>query len=326
MLTIPAIECNYSNPAPTPQLFDGSTLKCNPKKVREINFFRTNNLARISTLLDSDGTKFIVKQDDTDMVTCTCRAAREKLGVAIATDTYLNTNKVLIIPAYYNFPGKRSVELPATLHTFSPGIQISFIDRHSPFHHLNIHQRHSSSLAPKDCGLTYTIIQNMTKHSELPIITALDTFIGNRARHTNNLFYCPDSNHFYLIDLESAFKTDLGMYACNCITSLLKEKTTLSHQEITALRSYHTTLKMLLSRYSPEQMYTLLLSYIAEANPALEKHLAPHESSNDIDHNSATALKKRLTLHKIKIDSNYASCQKLVELLDTLLVNQGKNL
>lgn len=310
-----------------------SNLVSNALSAHEIDFFQTNHLVNISVLQSLDKTQFIVKQNNDSILASSFCAAREKLGVSIAQLIGVQVNDVEIIPAHTIFPGKHYTELPATLHTFAPGTRITLLKPSSPFYKLNIHQKSNSLLPDSERGLTYEVIKNMTKHKELPLIVALDTFISNRGRHGNNYFYSPKSNHFCLIDLESSFRAHLGWNACNCIQTLLDNTSTapLSSQEITALRVYNETLKKLLSLYTPESMYKQLEAYLFEANPSLQ-------TQNTIDSESDTVLntepfpqetklmrsmkntvEEQLNVHLKMIKKNYQSCTKLIKLLDKLL-------
>lgn len=280
-----------------PFMFDGRSFGCDQTMVREIDYFKTEHHTCISVLLDKNGKKFIVKQDTRDRLFWHLGAARDRLGAFIAESIGVPVNRVTIIPAYADFPGKRLVRLPATLHSFVPGVMVKELPKES---RVRIQQ---------DEGLTKAVLKTMSEHPDLLALVALDTFIANADRHKGNFFYDEKSNRFFAIDLESSFNKNLAVDACDFVQSLIdnpEEK--ISPKRLLVLKKYRTILKKLIKRHTPESMYNKLVDFAFEGG-ILTRSLR-----------AATA--GRLMVHKKAIEKNYASCKKLVSLIDKLVADR----
>jgi len=154
----------------------------------------------------------------------------------------------------------------------------------------------------------------MAEHEDLSKMVALDTFIANTDRCTKNYFYDKKSNHFYAIDLESSFNHNVAFYACQCIDSLIKNKTDrFSDKEFQALIVYRKTLKLLIQNNSPEDMYKKMIDFALQGNI--------------ISRSLRFSVLDTLKTYESSIKENYNSCKKLVVLLDRLIgqlrVNRG---
>lgn len=309
--------------------------------IREIQFIKKKASLNIAILEDQQGDKFVVKQNLKSLAGSVLRVAREKLGVEMAESMGIEVNSVEIIPSHCSFIGKRILAWPATLHTFSPGIQVSKLPKTSPFYKMDIRQ--SVDLSGSTSGLQYHMIQDMALHQDLPAIVALDTFTCNKGRHRNNYFYCPEKDHFYLIDMESCFAYPLGMYACACITKLLESTSVvLPSQEVVALTQYNEALKKLIALYSPQTIYEQLVANVIGCDAGI-KHASLPKYRDTIKTIEETmpecvlmaaqhsdpcvrgfqkredSLEQSLLEYLHVIQQNYASCIQLTELLDKLL-------
>ena len=103
-------------------LFDGRPFGCDQITAREIDYWETAFYRCISVLKDNNGKKFIVKQDMRDALYWHLSVARDKLGSLVAHSADIHANRVEIIPAYCEFPGKHNMQLPGSLHAFVPGV------------------------------------------------------------------------------------------------------------------------------------------------------------------------------------------------------------
>ncbi|MES2122972.1 MAG: hypothetical protein V4492_09420 [Chlamydiota bacterium] len=206
---------------------------------------------------------------------------------AIAESIELPINRVKILPPHTAFPGKKWLELPATLHTLVPGHSIPESDREVRIHQ-RMHQAGRATqwpLPPEREGLNPTIIENMARHPDLPGIVALDTFVGNADRSQPNLFYDPLSDRYFGIDLAASFCSALGRVACVQIERFRAQNRQFSMEEQAALASYAHTLERLLNRWTPEAIESLLLENAEKAgfirssslwNPAVEERMNAH--------------------------------------------------
>lgn len=276
---------------------------CTKENVRIIDSFTTPHHRFISVLQHENGSKFIVKQDSREAQVAHLAEVRDALGSFIAKSVNIPANEVLIIPCDKRFVGKEYTHLPATLHTFVPGVMAK---RAPGKQHLYIQQPRKPSVPESEWGMKRSVITHMSEHFDLCAITALDTFIANKDRHRGNFFYDYEADRFYAVDLESAFGLNLADYACDLISSLLLEKRkSLTRKEIRGLIVYQKTLIKLVHLHTPESLFEKLVSLTTEAG-------LPHQITRG-------TVTNKLEGYRTSIAANYASCQKLIYLLDTLL-------
>lgn len=285
-------------------VFDGRPFGCDQTMVREIDYFITQYNTGISVLQDKKGKKFIVKQEMRQTPYFHLSTARDKLGSYIAKSVDIPANRVEIIPAYAEFPGKHSVQLPATLHTFIPGVLVKSLPKDLREFKLYIQQQNG-------IGLTRGVIIAMSNHEDLSMIVAFDTFIGNADRHQGNFFYDQKSNRYYAIDLESAFNKNLALYAGKLIESMLNNKTTIiSQKELNGLISYRNVLEKLMELHEPMSLYKKLEKY------ALEGKIMSRIFRSTVE--------MQLQIYQKAMVENYNSCKKLVLLLNKLIKKHKK--
>ncbi|MCX5925409.1 MAG: hypothetical protein NT124_03930 [Candidatus Dependentiae bacterium] len=304
-VNIHGLEENES-PFAMEQGLEGSPCDGDIGQLKVINCFETGHHTFISVLENQKGERFILKQETRDQLYWHLTVARDKVGSVIAESIGVPVNQVRIIPAFGTFPGKKINELPATLHTFVPGIMVNNLPQELEQFKTFIHQPVKKSLPNKEWGLTRPVVVGMALHPDLPRMAALDTFIGNADRHCGNFFYCPESNRYYAIDLESSFRNNLGFYACNCIKSMINNKhETISKKELGGLISYRNTLQLLIQIHTPESIYKSL------RESALGGGL--------ISRSLRKTVLSTLQQYENNIKDNYDSCKKLVALLDKLI-------
>ena len=63
----------------------------------------------------------------------------------------------------------------------------------------------------------------MSWHKDLPSIVALDLMIGNTDRHCGNLFYDPEKDSFWAIDMDDTFNKDLCAFACEKLITMMSD-------------------------------------------------------------------------------------------------------
>jgi hypothetical protein len=173
-----------------------------------------------------------------------------------------------------------------------------------------IQQPEKPTVAIAEWGLTRRVIKDMALHPDLPKIVALDTFIANADRHRGNFFYDKKSDHFFAIDLESSFNKNLASYACDLIKLMIADKQEIiSEQELAALKVYRNVLKKLIKQHSPEGLFRKIVEF------AVKGGIREVMSRKDV------AL--MMVEDKQSIIKNYASCEKLVLLLDKLILKHS---
>ncbi|MCX5925405.1 MAG: hypothetical protein NT124_03910 [Candidatus Dependentiae bacterium] len=299
------IDCRTKAP-----VFDGKFFGCDQECVEKTGYFKTEHNTYITTLTNEDGKKYIVKQEARDQLSWHMPVARDMLGSYIAQSVGVPANKVEIIPAYTSFPGKKNNDFPATLHEVVPGIKVTSLKKPFKAFKVFIQQPVKSTVPKQWWGLTRLVINNMASHQDLPQIVALDTFIANADRHKGNFFYCSRSNRYYAIDLESSFDQNLAYYACKLIRGMLdNEQEIITQQELEGLRIYRKTLKRLLKRHSPESMYRKLLEFSMQGGL--------------ISRSARRIVLDKLSFYQEQIHKNYASCKKLIVLLDKLFLKHS---
>ena len=268
-------------------------------KVLEQKIIGTTDIA---TVIDKEKNKFIVKQKENNLPESALIPIIETITGYIAETNDIPINKVRIIPTGVYFPGKKYLNMPASLHTFISGKLVS--NMKGKF--FNFSQFSSSE------GLSFDLICIMALHEDLPRIIAFNTFIGNTDQSTNNLFYDPISQRFYGIDLEFSFKTNRCRNTCNNACKFLKDVIS-SHNtyillpsEINGLCIFRDTVKGILENHTPKELH-LLLDLLIE-----QSHVCADLKS----------LKTCIQAYKNQITQNFIEANALVKLIDTFIASQ----
>lgn len=289
-------------------LFSDSNIKIRVKSnfedFRESDFsvidfyFKENSDTNIAILKYVNNNKFILKQILDNSVFAA--VVREKVAADIARAVGIGVNEVTIISAHRSFPGKKIFNKPATLHAFVPGVAVRLLfgKGYGP----NIRQYRSAKGNGKR-GLSRITIKDMASHSDLSALVAFDTFTANHDRHQRNYFYDEASDHFFAIDLECSFSTNIAQHAYNLFYDMVKNgDKSLSLNEINGLIIYQSMLKKLIKMYPPKIIYSAVNKSIDEVDIKFDKK-------------NYNFLKKMQSA----IQTNYDSCEKTVAILDVLL-------
>ncbi len=276
----------------------------NNNKIKVIDSILDHQKSYITFIMDEAKNVFLIKQARNHTRRGPSMVILEMLSAYIAELHDIPANRVRIVPAGYAIPGKLYVEQPATLHTLVPG---KILNKLSGINKLFIQQPWRKDFPKEQPGLTYRAIHGMSLHQDLPLIVALDTFIGNGARRRDSLFYDKESDKFWAIDLESSFQTNLCKLACNCIRTMLKDQTKLTSRELNGLIIYRDTLKKLVKHHPPGELYKKMDEF------ALQAGIKP----GSLLFNDETA--KKIFFYKETIPESYKSAQELVLLLGELI-------
>lgn len=225
-------------------------------------------------------------------------------------------NEVFFIPYFVGSHLKMYPERAATLHMYVPGYDVESMHPQFLLPDFSVHQRVINTnsvwqkqypLAVHKQGLSVLCIESMSLHESLPLVVALDTFVGNGDRSKPNLFYDEKSNYFYGIDHAAAFSKQLPLLACERLKELVHKNyfKECNKMVIQSMRKYRDTLQELYMNNKPfvmiEAMHTLVFSLDAPA-------------SYD------RAVQERLEWHSTVIKNNYAVTKELIALLDQIVV------
>lgn len=264
------------------------------------------------TILSNQEKKFVLKQIKKHSPDEQFLLVLDALGATIATSLNLSVNKIDIIPAQIHFFAKQFQQLPATLHTFVPGL--STANSSCKFFNIKVQQKYRNKnaywlkqygdLKEEEMGLTPEVIYGMTLHHDLPGIVALDTFIGNADRSCPNLFYDEISDKFYGIDMAGAFNKNLCKIACYRIEQFLNKKYIFTQKEINSFKKYYDILKQLIMLYPPEKTCALFEDLATKAGFSSDSVLWNQDIIN------------RFIFHKRIIYESFSDAQNLIMMLE----------
>ncbi len=261
----------------------------------------------ISYVQSQNGKIFIVKQKRHRSVHSRLCIVRDTLSAYIAEKVRIPTNRVCIIPPRVYFLGKKFMDEPASLHTYAPGFTLR--EQPSVYDDLYVQQRWKSRWSYEQKGLTVEVIRNMARHPALPLIVALDTFIGNSDRHDGNLCYDPKTDRFCGIDMDDTFNKNLCKVARDHVRAMLDDVNLIfSFQEVAGLRQYMLTLEKLIDKFTPDKLQKKLDYFVKRVGLT---------SSRMFNNKS---VKHKLSEYKIIMVESYEDAKKLIRLLDKLIV------
>lgn len=285
------------------------------KKILVYKFLESKRSCYVFFIKDGEDNHYIIKQKKRDSLVSQFRVVFEMLSAYIAETLEIPAHRVRILPMGTFFPGKFVAEKTATIHTLAPGCQVSQLqDR--PYCDIDIKQYNYPLVSKHKMGLNRKVIADMALHSDLPLIVALDTFIGNRDRNLNNYFYDRNSDRFYAINMDEICDTcDGGKFvsrlACSRVESMLKNHEIFNRDEIKGLQCYQATLKKLVDNFPPRIMYTLIDQFALQAG-FKKKYYIP-EIVNMVNQT------------KMKIEKTYYDAQMLINLISQLIESKKNN-
>jgi hypothetical protein len=262
-------------------------------------------------LKDPYGQEWIYKQITEKSADDQLSILLEALASDIATALDFPLNQVKLIRAEDTFDHRIWDRYPGSLHLKVPGLCVEQV---SPWADFDIHQKFRTPfmiaskgvLDPQEIGLRRITIQNMSKHSDLPKIVALDTYLGNIDRSAPNVFYERASNRFYGIDMGNCLMANLAQCAHESLERLFSERP-FSEEERQGLREYHKALLTLIEKFPPEKTLALLNQHLTTAG------FVP---SNDLLLNEDT--EQKIAKWKRMIKQSYQSSLDLSRLLEKI--------
>ena len=231
---------------------------------------------------------------------------RDALAAWIAKDLNI-AHSAQIIPLEENFVGKRNANWPAILLSVAPGKTIQN-QPDSKYYYLSLKQRNGDGLFSSDRWFTEKILHQMTWHSQLPIIIALDTFLCNTDRHGNNLFYDAATDRFCAIDMDNIYRRNLPLLTIIKLLGMIAHKKKFTKKEIKALKSMKEVLQFLMNKYSENQIIDKLDYFVKQAG---------FRRNTPVFNNLQIA--KKLELHKNIIKESRVSLHDLIQLLNRII-------
>lgn len=212
------------------------------------------------------------------------------------------SNEVKLIRSREGKEYKHYKDSPATLHTLIPGRSGCTFRPHVKI------QQPAGGKCKGLCGLSERVIKSMTKHPTLPLIVALDTFVGAADRGCPNFMYDKQTDTIYGIDFNSGFQQNLAIFALHNLKDLECSDFSFSAFEIQALKQYRHALARLVAKFKPKQLFSDFVKLIHEAGLFEQQSLR-------------NELKNRLVKHKKAIRKSYTSTKRLINYLDKTLLN-----
>lgn len=216
----------------------------------------------ISFITDGERNRYVIKQKRKSTIRKQFQVVLEKLSGHIAETLDIPAHRVQILPAGMAFPGKILTDKAASILTLVPGIPVKEISG-GPYAMIDLRQSNRPDWPKSQLGLNKRVIASMGLHSDLALMAALDTFIGNKGRHEANYFYDEKTNRFYAIDMDKIYNSNgdkdlISKIACDQIRGMLRSKKVLRQAEFDGLTLYRDTLQRLVDSFPPARIYELL--------------------------------------------------------------------
>lgn len=279
--------------------------KINYKGSEEVSFlsaFETKNC--FITYVMINGYTYIIKQKKDFKKQLA--VVRDTLAAYIAKDLAV-AHEVDIIDFKKNIVGKHHLKWPATIHTIAAGETVRK-QKTSKYNAIRLKQHWSRPDINNEIGLTKMVINYMTWHKQLPVIVALDLFIGNSDRHIGNLCYDPETDKFCAIDMDDTFNKDLCELACRNFDKMIKNKTAqFTKEEIKALIIMRNTLKLLVQKHTPRDLIVKMYTF---------GHRAGFVKGSPLYNER---IQRRFAAYERNIQKTYESARHLIVILDKII-------
>ncbi len=265
----------------------------------------------IAIVHDKTGKKYIIKQNKQGGIKVDLLCVREILGAYIAEFFGIPANKVRLIPANVEAPGKRIRDHAATMHEFIEGKFYYLVKKFEKVKKgFSLRQLYSRAPSEKEYGLTELVIESMTLHRDFPRIVALDTFLGICDRKTRNMIYDEAKDLFYFIDFDNACLRDMCYWAIVRLKEIIKDGCeNIGKKEFEALALYKRMFQKIVHEFSPEQT-DFLMSTLFKKSEAIEGEKG----------------KFYIKKYQHNLHVSYISAKKLIDVLRELFAIYNKNL
>jgi hypothetical protein len=229
-----------------------------PLEATRISYF--TYLSEFDYVTDTNNKKFILKYSRPHL------AITDALGTKMG-EKVCNINRIKIFPPHDASISSvdRNPDKTKTLHICVPGKEVREVIRD--------HQKKNTEhlICKNEFSIQYGLrnketLETLTKHKDLAPIVALDIYVNNYDRHNGNIFYDEQSNHFYAIDMNTAFDGGYPLSTSTCCFVKQLNKQQLSQQEKQALMSVNKALHDLSSQYPPEKVCQLRTNLAEKAH------------------------------------------------------------
>jgi hypothetical protein len=257
-------------------------------------------------LQSKDKRRIVLKQLKGHPVRFISNLVADTIGAFIAQSVDIPCNEVTILPIQHTCMHKKRVRQPASLHTLIEGKTLE----QQPLRAYKTIVQLKTNGRSKIFGLTYAVINAMSKHPDLPGIAAIDTFMGNVDRLPKNIMHHNRTKRLYAIDFTLAFNTNLARYSVKNFKELLHRNLRFTSSELQALEIYKDTLKHLLKTHTPGSLVACIHQAFLQTGFLHSKHYPQ-------------TIKKLVTdsinHYKQLARDSYKSTQELVRLLETVV-------
>lgn len=244
------------------------------------------------SFVNVDGERFLVKQKHVWRKILGCVIDAITAYVAESLDI---AHQVAIIPGGMEFPGKPRKDWPATIHTVAPGKMIK--EQKDVFRRMNLQQGQE--------GFRRDMLRWMARYPMLVLIVALDIFVCNHDRHRGNLFFNPTTGEFCAIDMDSAYKYNLGELACQNFLDMMDDGLyPLTTAEYRALVKMRKVLQLLLKKFPAEKIVARYDEFVEQAGFVPGSPLYTEKNHMMLEERRAM------------IPKNYKDVQQLVKILN----------
>lgn len=273
---------------------------------------KPNRNSQISIIKDSKNQLLLVKQK----IVCwrnivsgihsavTSKMCRKIPEILCHTVDILDEKSCKKLPLYYP-------KWKATIHTVVPGKSVHSYERNKFFHKSEVKKLlRGFDVKQKQRGMDLRVIKVLKKHQDLPAAVAFSMIIGDYDCANKNIFYDPESDHFYLIDMDKAFHRDLCLRASHNIMGLIKSHYVWDKEDLISLKKLAKYIKIIIKRNPIEHV-------IRDAQIFAEKF------------NLKSKEEKKLLDETIKnmnsfLQESYKSGLQLVALIDQLFLKMAR--
>lgn len=220
----------------------------------------------ISFMKDDQDHRYVVKQDRSFSIKAHFLTVFEMVSAYMAECFNISAHHVGILPIGLSFPGKIFIERPATIHSFVPGYTLR---EKKPARYSNFSIKQGGQPFSKKKGFNKRTIECMARNKYLPAIVALDTFVANRDRNKANVIYDEKDDRFYAIDMALIFDLThdhifLPEVACSNVKDMIANKVLFTPLQLKAIEEYQKTLLLLLEKFPPKEIYSLMDTFIMQ--------------------------------------------------------------
>lgn len=241
---------------------------------------------------------------------------RELYGSYLAQYLGLRSQQVCLIPAGVACIGKQYSEMLATLHTVVPG---EAVKQNKKYKSIVIKQwAPGRKVSELELGLSDRVIKSMSKHKELPYITAFDTLACNNDRSRKNIYvvvqnakntFSDEADHFWIIDMDCCLSYNMAQVACEQLLYLDKTKD-FQLNELIALNRYKKALQSYIQKCPLEKLYEIFDDTCTQCG-FCEGGVFGHD-------------KAIVALHRNIIKENYQDLFLLIEIIENIYKKHSK--